>query len=215
MTDVLQPSSAPDWAPELPADFQPHMTWDQYLAWDHECIRAEWVDGEVVIAAPMRVSELFLAQFLYELFMRHVERNVTGYVLIATFLMRLPERPSARTPDLMFLSAEHKERLTDFFIDGPADLVVEVIAPDSDGRDRSTKFVEYEAGGVPEYWLLDPLRREAYFYVLGEDGRYHLAPIAPDGVYHSHVLNGFRLQVDWLWRIPLPEPDEALAELPD
>ena len=101
------------------------------------------------------------------------------------------------------------------YIDGPVDLAVEVVSPESNRRDRADKLSEYEGGGVPEYWLIDPLRREAYFYVLGKDSLYHLAPISPDGVYRSQVIPGFRLRVDWLWRIPLPDPDDALAELGD
>jgi Uma2 family endonuclease len=113
----------------------------------------------------------------------------------------------------MYVSAVHADRLTTFYVDGPADLAVEIISADSDVRDRSIKLLEYEAAGVIEYWLIDPLRRDADFYILGEDGHYHLAPISPDGVYHSHVLDGFRLRVDWLWRDPLPDPADALAEL--
>jgi Uma2 family endonuclease len=98
-------------------------------------------------------------------------------------------------------------------VDGPADLVIEIMSPEGEERDRATKFVEYEAAGVPEYWLIDLLRHEAYFNVLGEDGRYHLRLPAPDGTYVSPVLEGFRLRPDWLWREPLPSPEDALAEL--
>ncbi|MGE3913974.1 MAG: Uma2 family endonuclease, partial [Chloroflexota bacterium] len=86
--------------------------------------------------------------------------------------------------------------------------------PESDQRDRSEKFQEYEAAGVPEYWLIDPLRHEALFYVLGEDALYHLRLPSPEGVYTSIMLEGFRLRPDWLWRRPLPSPEAALAELP-
>lgn len=77
-----------------------------------------------------------------------------------------------REPDLLFVAQEHLDRLQETYLDGPANLVVEVVSPESLARDRGAKFVEYEAGGVPEYWLLDPLRRWAEFYCLGEDGRY-------------------------------------------
>lgn len=42
------------------------------------------------------------------------------------------------------------------YLDGPADLVVGIVSPDSVGRDRGEKFYEYAQGGVPEYWLIDP-----------------------------------------------------------
>jgi Uma2 family endonuclease len=233
MTDVLQPSSAtgpstPTSSPPEPARADANgpastwpacipkrMTWDEYLAWDFEEYRAEWVDGEVVLMPPVRADHQFIVQFLYEILIGYVRPRRLGRILLDRMLMKLASRPSGREPDLMFFTTEHADRLKDTYFDGPADLAVEIVSPESDERDRSIKFREYEAGGVPEYWLIDPIRRQAYFYVLGEDGRYRLATISPDGVYTSRAVSGFRLNVDWLWRVPLPDPAEALAELAD
>jgi Uma2 family endonuclease len=230
MTDVLQPSSTPGSsttpaarqpasgsstigdASTWPAGIPTHMTWDEYLAWDFEDCQAEWVDGEVILMPPVRLDHQFVAGFLYRLIIAFVERHHLGAVLQPPTRMRLSSRPSGREPDVLFVATAHADRLKETYVDGPADLAVEVVSPESEERDRSIKFVEYESGGVPEYWLLDPIRKEAYFYLLGPDGRYHLAPIS-DGVYRSHVLEGFRLRVDWHWRVPLPTPEEALAEL--
>lgn len=210
MTDVLQPSPA-----TLRDSIPTRMTWDEYFAWDFEDCHAEWVDGQVVVLPPMRASENLLIGSLFSLVARFVEDHSLGYVFVMTFLMRLHEKPSARLPDLMFLSAGHSDRLTEYFVDGPADLAVEVVSPESDLRDRATKFLEYEASGIPEYWLIDPLRKDAYFYLLGEDGRYHLAPTSSDGIFRSRMLEGFRLKVDWLWRAATLDPADVLTELAD
>jgi Uma2 family endonuclease len=106
----------------------------------------------------------------------------------------------------------HADRLRHTHLDGPADLGVEIVSPDSIERDRGEKFVEYEAAGIPEYWLVDPLRAEALFYRLGQDGRYHRGPIDADGWYRSTVLAGFRLQVAWLWQEPLPSVEDVVAQ---
>jgi Uma2 family endonuclease len=92
-------------------------------------------------------------------------------------------------------------------------LVIEIVSPESVGRDRGEKFVEYEAGGVREYWLIDPDRQQAEFYQLDETGRYHLAAIDKDGRFHSTVLPNFWLQVDWLWQEPLPKVLEVAGKL--
>jgi Uma2 family endonuclease len=126
--------------------------------------------------------------------------------------MYLPIRPSARMPDLFYIAGESSSRNIHTYRDGPADLVVEVVSPESDARDHGEKFVEYEAAGVPEYWLIDPLRPQATFYVLGEDGRYRPGQIE-DGVYRSCALAGFWLRVEWLWQRPLPRVREIAREL--
>ncbi len=97
------------------------------------------------------------------------------------------------------------------YLDGPADLAVEIVSPESVGRDRGEKFIEYEAAGIPEFWLIDPERRRAEFYELSADGLYHLAAV-PEGICHSKILPGFFLRVEWLWRSPAPTI-EALREL--
>jgi Uma2 family endonuclease len=233
MTDVLRPSfetgsSSPvvESSPtarveangpvsEWPEGVPRRMSFEEYLAWDHEGVRAEWVDGEVVIVASVRLDHQFIMGFLYRLVIGFVERESLGVVLLPSTRMRLPEKPSGREPDLLFVAASHADRLKETYVDGPADLVVEIVSPDSEIRDRADKFLEYEAAGITEYWLLDPLRHEAFFYVLGDDARYHPRAVATDGVYHSHVLDRFRLRPDWLWRTPLPTPEAALAELND
>lgn len=103
-------------------------------------------------------------------------------------------------------------RLKRLYLDGPADLVVEIISPGSRGVDRGDKFYEYEQGGVPEYWLIDPDRKQAEFYLRGEDGIHRPAPVGKDGVDHSQVLPGLWLKVDWLWQEPLPPLLDVLRE---
>ena len=58
--------------------------------------------------------------------------------------------------------------MRDTFLDGPADLVIEVISDDSVTRDRVEKFDEYLEAGVREYWVIDPRpgQQRALFYVL-------------------------------------------------
>jgi Uma2 family endonuclease len=127
--------------------------------------------------------------------------------------MRAIEGGNAREPDLFFVAAESLGRLTDTELNGPAELAIEVISTDSVLRDREDKFYEYQAGGVREYWIIDPRpkRQRADFYVLDENNIYQPVPAA-DGVYRSTVLPGFWLRIDWLWAEE-PNPLAALAEV--
>ncbi len=97
--------------------------------------------------------------------------------------------------------------------DGPADLVVEVVSPESAGRDRGDKLYEYEAAGIKEYWLIEPLRQQAEFYVLSESGHYERVAGGASGISQSVVLPGFWLKIEWLWQDPLPAPLRTLAEI--
>lgn len=189
----------------------PKMSYEEFLAWAGENVHAEWVDGKVILMSPTSNLHQQLVGFLYQLLAMFVQFRQLGRVYMAPFQMKLPQS-SGREPDLIFVKQENLSRLKNTYLDGPADLVIEIISPESIGRDRGDKFYEYEAGGVPEYWLLDPLTQRSEFYQLGEDGRYQLIQLR-DSAHYAYVLSGFWLKPAWLWQDPLPSPLRILAEI--
>ena len=189
------------------------VSFEEFLAWADEDTLAEWGDGEVILMSPTSADHQRLLKFLFYLVDAFVQAHRIGEVFLPPFLMRLPSRPSSREPDLLFVSNAHADRVKGAHLDGPADLVVEIVSPESDERDRVEKLREYEAGGVLEYWLIDLPRRAASFHQLGADGRYHAGSLGVDGFDHSTVLPGFRLRVAWLWERPLPPVAEALRQI--
>jgi Uma2 family endonuclease len=187
------------------------MTYDEFLAWADEDTLAEWVDGKVVMTSPASAQHQYLAIFLATTLSTYVTIHDLGTVLTGPFQMKLAR--SGREPDVLFVAKEHLARLQPTLLQGPADLVVEIVSDESVARDRGTKFEEYREAGIPEYWLLDPRIEQAEFYHLDERGRYQLAPVDEEGVYRSRVIPGLWLRVDWLWQQPLPSPTRALLEI--
>ncbi len=159
--------------------------------------------------APPSIRHQDVLAFLSDLLRWFVSARSLGKVLFAPVQMKL--QYSGREPDILFLSKEHAGRLTELYLDGPADLVVEVVSPEGRTRDRVEKFREYQQAGVREYWVVDPMRRQAEFYALGADGVYTL--LAEEaGVVRSRVLTGFWLKPAWLWQAELPALQDVLKE---
>lgn len=183
----------------------PHMTFEEFLAWSNEDTRAEWVNGRVEILMPVSLAHLAITRLLILLLGYYLNTHRLGTLIHAPFLMRLPFRPAGREPDIAVVLDAHRHRLTPTYIDGPADVVVEVISPESRDRDRIEKYREYALAGIPEYWLIDPVLKTAEFYTLRE-GSYEPAGIDAEGRFWSNTLPGFWLMVEWLWEEPsLPE----------
>ncbi|MGE3913494.1 MAG: Uma2 family endonuclease [Chloroflexota bacterium] len=201
---------APDYVPPPPAP----VSWEAFLAWLDEDTRAEWVDGAIIEMSPASEDHQDDSLFLATLLLLHIQAHRLGRIFHAPFVMRLPNRPSGREPDLLFVRAEHTHRIRRSYVDGPADLVVEIVSPESVERDYREKLAEYEAAGIPEYWIIDPLQGAAHFYQLDGRGKYQAIQPDADGVYTSREVPGFRLRVSWLWQRPLPTIHEALADLP-
>lgn len=187
------------------------LTYEEFLDWADEDTLAEWVDGEVVMASPASERHQDIVRFLITLLSGYVEFRDLGKVYPAPFQMKLEH--SGREPDVLFVSSAHLDQLKKTYLEGPADLVIEVISPESVGRDRGEKFYEYQRAGIPEYWLIEPDSGRAEFYQLDGEGVYALIQPEPDGRYQSRALSGFWLQVAWLRQFRLPRADRALAEI--
>lgn len=185
------------------------MTYQEFLAWADEDTLAEWVNGEVVMTSPASNRHQDISGFLESILRSFAETHQLGIVRSAPFQMKLEH---GREPDLLFVASEHLDRLKETYLDGPADLAVEIISPESVGRDRGEKFYEYAQGGVLEYWLIDPQQEWVECYHLKE-GRFHLAFEGREGEYHALSLPDFWLRVAWLWQEPLPKTLDVLREL--
>jgi Uma2 family endonuclease len=177
-----------------------YLTFEEFLALP-EPERAEWVDGRLVEMAGVTAEHGSITVWLISCLTVFLDSHPLGRIFHDPFVMRQKPDSPGRAPDIIFVANEHLGRLRENFLDGPADLVVEVISPGSRGLDRGDKFYEYEAGGIPEYWLIDPERRVAEFYRLDRDGHYQPVPVE-GGVFRSDVLAGFWMRVSWLWERP-------------
>ena len=140
-----------------------------------------------------------LTSYLIRLLGDYTEALELGEILADPFNMKLGGSLAGRAPDVSFVRTDRLALLREQFLDGPADLVVEVISPGTERIDRGVKFAEYQAGGVPEYWILDPHREVAEFYVRNEHGLFHPGTVTVDGEFASTVVDGLRIRVEWLW----------------
>lgn len=179
------------------------VSYEEFLEWADEDIRAEWVEWEVIVMSPASDHHHDLVRFLTATLSLLVESRDLGIVRPAPFQMKLE---NGREPDVLFVARDHVERLRDTYLDGPADLVIEIVSPESGPRDRGEKFYEYEAGGVREYWLIDPDRQQVELYRLtGDKNQYRLVQPDEKDRYRSEVVPGFWVRASWLWQEPLPK----------
>ncbi len=188
-----------------------HMSFEEFLAWASEEIRAEWVEGEVWVMAPVREIHALLQGWLFALFKFWLEFRPIGVVYGEGFPMRLSR--SLRVPDLMVIRKEHQARIQEVYLNGPADLVVEIVSPESVKRDYVDKVTEYAQEGIPEYWILDPQNRTLTCFALHEQNRYTAFFEGGRGKCASQVLPGFWLQAEWLWERPLRPIHDVLKTI--
>lgn len=189
----------------------PTMSYEEFLHWADDETHAEWVDGKVVFMEPVSDDNKEESGFLDRTIGTYVNERGLGSVKLEPFQMKLSDRPSGRSPDLIFISTQNLPRIRPTYLDGPADLVIEIVSPDSQKRDRITKYQEYETAGVREYWLIDPAQRSAEFYRLDAGSHFERMPVE-DGVFRSEVIQGLWIKIEWLWNETRPRVIQVLKE---
>lgn len=189
---------------------QPRISFEAFLE-QYAGTRAEWDDGQVITLSPVSAEHQRIGRLLFGLLAAYLEAHGLGEVFYEAFHMKTAPGLPGREPDMLVVLNEHGERIKDTHLAGPADMVVEIVSPESRYRDGVQKFREYEQGGVGEYWLIDPGEQTAHFYVRQGDGRFELAAVEADGRYHARVVPGFWIRERWLWE--RPQLSEARREL--
>lgn len=179
------------------------LTFEQFLK-QFDGVHAEWHCGnvEVVVANNLTHQEIFM--FLVRFFGMYFDLRPVGKLLIASFTMKISDDVPAREPDLMIVLNENRHRIQETFLQGPADIAIEIVLPESTDRDYGAKFREYEAAGVREYWLLDPLREQPTIYALNAQGRYQRVSPDVQGRIVSALLPVFALDPAMFWQEKLP-----------
>ncbi|MFN8528284.1 MAG: Uma2 family endonuclease [Anaerolineae bacterium] len=181
---------------------------DDYMA-RYAADHCEWVRGFVIKMSPTTDRHWELVFYLGLLLKAYLELRPIGTVRGEPFVMKL-SKDSRREPDLMVILQEHANRLTTTHLQGPADICIEVVSPESYQRDRVDKLYEYQKGGVTEYWIIDPHKQEALFYRRDKAGVYVGQPLEGEH-YRPLALPGFALHVPTLWQDSLPQPGAVVS----
>lgn len=152
-------------------------------------MKAEFIDGEVVLHSPARLSHLLVSSHIYTLLNDFVRRHDLGVVLYEKCLCVFPRNDYE--PDIVFFT---KDRLAALPLATmkfpPPDLIVEILSESTEERDRGVKFDDYEAHGVREYWIVDPEGGIVEQYVKADDG-FELRMKSTTGDLKSQVISGF------------------------
>jgi Uma2 family endonuclease len=154
-------------------------------------------DGTLVLAdSPTFRHHEIVARF-YGRLEDWISPRALGKVVFAPVDMILTSHRVAQ-PDVLFVSKERREIIKDR-VRGAADLVAEVISPDSRQRDRIDKRDLYEQHGVREYWILDP-EAETVEVLFLDRGEYRLVGRwRPGDQARSRLLKGFNVAVTELF----------------
>lgn len=171
----------------------------EFRAWLTEDVKAEFINGSVVMHSPAADDHNEVTGQLYRVASLYADVKKIGKVRVEKALIGM--RRNDYEPDIAFWRKEIADTFTaDMNVYPLPDLVVEVLSPGKENirRDTETKFTDYASHGIPEYWIIDPKKRTVEQYLLSEISphTYELYKKATDRDFIESVsMQGFNIPV--------------------
>ncbi|OAT86437.1 Uma2 family endonuclease [Desulfotomaculum copahuensis] len=125
--------------------------------------RYELIGGELYLVPSPSVPHQHVSLRLSWRLAEHVEKHDLGIVLSAPIDVFLTLHDVVQ-PDILFISRERSDIITEANIQGAPDMMVEILSPATSLRDRTVKKDLYARHGVKEMWIIHPLAQTLEIY---------------------------------------------------
>ncbi len=155
----------------------------------------ELIEGELVMSPSPQVMHQKVVKSIFRKLDEYVERENLGIVLFAPLDVVLSDLNICQ-PDIIFISRENKEIITEKNIQGAPDLIIEILSPSTTYRDLFDKKELYAKFGVNEYWIADPKRRWIETYSLQDNTYKQIQRSEKSGKITSAVVKGFEIKLE-------------------
>jgi Uma2 family endonuclease len=176
---------------------QIQMTAEEFFALPESNLPAELIEGELVVSPTPKDGHqnVVLSTAVY---LKH--KAITGQVKIAPLDVYF-DNINITQPDVFWVSAANTtcKLGDDGYWYGPPDLIVEVLSPGTQHRDRGAKFRLYQRYGVREYWLVDPIEQYIEVFVLQDGAFIQQGLYTPGDTFASPALDGQTIDVKALF----------------
>jgi Uma2 family endonuclease len=171
-------------------------TYADLEAFPDDNLRREIIDGELIVtASPVVRHQQVVVRLIIALGRYAAEHG--GEVLPAPMDVFFSDT-NVVEPDVLFVRADHLDKLEKKFVRSAPDLVIEVSSPSTRRLELVRKLELYERFGVPEYWYVDLDADRVEMYRLRRD-RYEQPQLVGRGdEVASEQLPGFGVSVDQL-----------------
>jgi Uma2 family endonuclease len=148
-------------------------TYEDYAALPDDGKRYELVDGMLELMTSPTFNHQVISSQIHKQFWQQCENE---YIIVASPIDVIVSKKQVRQPDLILIHRERLDIVTKKGVEGPPDLVIEILSPSSVKRDREGKLKSYARFDVQEYWIVDPANEAIEQYMLS-DKRYDLAQV--------------------------------------
>jgi Uma2 family endonuclease len=182
-----------------PAESDRKLTYADLLRLPDDGLRHELIDGKHYVSPSPAPLHQRVSKRLFRALDDYFTSTGAGEVFYAPIDVVLSPH-DVLVPDIVVAGADTV--VSNRAIESPPVLVIEIVSPFSGRRDRRLKFRRYGQLGVPQYWIVDPLRQTIECFAL-EGGGYSRAAVGGAGgadPLTSDAFPSLAIDVARLWR---------------
>lgn len=150
------------------------------------------IEGEFVISPAPAPDHQRSSRRLFSKLYERVEKLKKGEVFYVPVDVYLDEE-NAYQPDIVVILKGGRAKVTERGVEGPPDIVIEILSPSTAYYDLTEKKEVYERVGVREYWIVDPKRRAIEVYKNTENGFELYSKAKGTGKVKSSVVPEFEI----------------------
>jgi Uma2 family endonuclease len=189
---------------------KPGMTEDDFYRLADEDSDWEFLDGRIVMHSPASSRHEDLFSFLLTLLRGYLDERKGAVVRGSRYPMRLDSSWSPE-PDLLIVRDARRHLMTEQRLEGPADMVIEIVSESDPRLDYREKLPRYCEAGIEEIWIVDPFKSELRVERKVPTG--YASRTLSTGRLESKVVPGFWIEVGWLWESDLRSTMACLREM--
>jgi Uma2 family endonuclease len=174
------------------------LTYDDYAELPNDGRRYEVVEGELAVTPAPAPAHQAVSRNLEYLLHTHALATGAGTVYDAPIDVILAPTTIVQ-PDLVYVAAARQAIITERAIEGPPDLVIEIVSPSTARQDRVTKAALYARFGVAFYWVVDPGALTLEEYALAHNAYQQVAVHSGATVARTRMFPDLEIDLTRVW----------------
>jgi Uma2 family endonuclease len=178
-------------------DRSKEWTVEDFLSLEEKNTFCEIINGELIMSpSPTPYHQIVLGN-LYDILKSYSKNQEKGSTVFFAPLDLFLDDRNVFQPDLIYISEQNKNIITDRGVEGVPDLIVEIISPSNQFADRNKKKKTYQQMGVGEYWIVDPANKTLEVYYKGQlDTDTPTLYVVESGTVTSQILIGLQFGLE-------------------
>ena len=174
------------------------LTYEDYVCLPDDGKRYEILEGELEVTPAPVPRHQDVSRNMVRVLHGYVRCEGAGKVYHAPIDVVLDEHNIVQ-PDILFISTPRLHIIGERNIQGMPDLIVEILSPITQRRDRVLKLQMYARHGLMHYWLLDPAQQTLEAFDL-DRGTYRLTEaLVDEASFEPQLFPGLTIDLAEVW----------------